>query len=133
MQELMTELEWMETEMADMSMEEYAAQAMDTAIYPGALVYPVLGLVGEAGECAEKMKKYFRDNDHDDTGLEDPIVEMSIEQREAMALELGDVLWYLTAAASDLGYSLGEIAGMNLDKLQSRQQRGKIKGDGDDR
>ena len=116
-----------------MTFEEYEMGAMDTAIYPGALVYPVLGLVGEAGEVAEILKKYFRDSDHDDTALEEPMVEMASRMRHEIAKELGDVLWYVTAAASDLGYSLEEIAGLNLDKLSDRDRRGQLRGNGDNR
>ena len=113
--------------------EEYEQQAMDTAIYPGVLTYPVLGLVGEAGEVAEKVKKYFRDGDHDDVVIEDPIAEMAPELREDIAKELGDVLWYITAIASDIGYSLDEVACLNLEKLESRQNRDQLHGSGDDR
>ena len=60
--------------------------------------------------------------------MEDCMVEMSAELRFDMARECGDVLWYLTAIASDLGYSLDEIASMNLEKLEDRQRRGRIKG-----
>ena len=116
-----------------MLFEEYAQQAMDTAIYPGVLTYPVLGLVGEAGEVAEKVKKYFRDGDHDDVVIEDPIAEMAPELREDIAKELGDVLWYITAIASDIGYSLDEVACLNLEKLESRQNRDQLHGSGDDR
>jgi NTP pyrophosphatase (non-canonical NTP hydrolase) len=102
-------------------MDVYQAQARKTAIYPKQykLVYPALGLCGEAGEVAEKIKKSMRDgNKLDDL---------------AVAKELGDVLWYLANLAEDLGYDLSEIAQMNYEKLKSRQERNALKGNGDDR
>lgn len=113
-----------------LTMEEYANEAMNYAIYPDALIYPMLGLQEEVGELSGKLKRYFRDNEYD-VSMEDCMVEMSAELRFDMARECGDVLWYLTAIASDLGYSLDEIASMNLEKLEDRQRRGRIKGSGD--
>ena len=95
------------------------------AIYDNELIYPVLGLLSEAGEVADKVKKIMRD---DEIEIVDPILDLNAEQRKGIALELSDVLWYLTATAADLGYSLDEIASMNIDKLQSRKRRGRIKG-----
>lgn len=68
------------------------------------------------------MKKFLR-GDYDLDG----------EHKKAIALEIGDVLWYCATLANDLGYSLEEVAQMNLAKLRSRQQRNKISGDGDNR
>ena len=113
-----------------LTMEEYANDAMNYAIYPDALIYPMLGLQEEVGELSGKLKRYFRENEYD-VSMEDCMVEMSAELRFDMARECGDVLWYLTAIASDLGYSLDEIASMNLEKLEDRQRRGRIKGSGD--
>jgi NTP pyrophosphatase (non-canonical NTP hydrolase) len=129
MVELMNELDvpW---DTQPMTLEDYAAQAMDKAIYPDALIYPMLGLSGEVGELSEKLKRFFRDNDYE-VSMEDPVVEMPASLRLDMAHELGDVLWYLTAIASDLGYELEEIAGLNLEKLDSRKRRNKIRGNGD--
>lgn len=89
------------------------------------IVYPTLGLTGEAGEVADKVKKVLRG----DNGTR----EFDDEAREAIAYELGDVLWYAAALAKDLGYDLEDIARMNLRKLQDRQSRDKIHGNGDDR
>ena len=108
-----------------MDFNEYQQAAAATAIYPTtmAVVYPTLGLAGETGEVAEKVKKTFRDHDGNfDDG-----------RREAVAAELGDVLWYLAMTARDLGYTLDEVACMNLAKLASRQQRRRLHGDGDNR
>ena len=113
-----------------MTLEQYQTAAMEKAIYPDALIYPMLGLQGEIGELSEKLKKYFRDNDYEVT-IEDAVAELPAELRYAMALECSDVLWYITAVASDLGYDLEEIAELNIEKLDSRQRRKKIKGSGD--
>jgi NTP pyrophosphatase (non-canonical NTP hydrolase) len=82
-----------------------------------------LGLVGEAGEVADKLKKVIRDHGG---VLTDPV-------RDAVAKELGDVLWYLSVLAYELDYDLNTIAQGNLDKLASRQERGVISGSGDNR
>jgi NTP pyrophosphatase (non-canonical NTP hydrolase) len=108
-----------------MDLSEYQRQSRRTAEYPREawLAYPALGLAGEAGEVAEHAKKAIRD----DGGT------VSDERRAAMAKELGDVLWYVAQLASELGLDLDEIAGQNLEKLFSRQQRGVLSGSGDDR
>lgn len=104
-------------------LNEYQQRALKTAIYPEdkKIIYPTLGLTGEAGEVADKVKKVLRDNNQvfDD------------ERRKAIALELSDVMWYCATLANDLGYTLQEIAEMNYEKLSSRQKRGKINGNGD--
>jgi NTP pyrophosphatase (non-canonical NTP hydrolase) len=109
-----------------MLISEYQELSRRTATYPGAgdnIVYPTLGLAGEAGEVAEKVKKLLRDDD----GV------MSRERREALAGELGDVLWYVAQVATEAGLDLEDIAQGNLDKLLSRQQRGVLSGSGDSR
>jgi NTP pyrophosphatase (non-canonical NTP hydrolase) len=109
-----------------MLISEYQELSRRTATYPDAgdnIVYPTLGLAGEAGEVAEKVKKLLRDDD----GV------MSRERREALAGELGDVLWYVAQVATEAGLDLEEIAQGNLDKLLSRQQRGVLSGSGDSR
>ena len=128
MVELMEDVDFMEA----MTFEEYQEGAMSTAIYPDELIYPVLGLVGEAGEVAEKVKKFFRDNQFE-VMCEDAVAEIPAETRMEIANELSDVMWYLTAIASDIGYSLEEIAELNLTKLADRKQRGKLTGSGDNR
>lgn len=104
---------------------------MNTAVYDHPLMYPTLGLVGEAGEVAEKVKKLYRDELLSLGG--DPILELSVDTRVEIAKELGDVLWYVTAVASDLGFDLDEIATMNIEKLHSRKRRGRLRGSGDNR
>jgi NTP pyrophosphatase (non-canonical NTP hydrolase) len=109
-----------------MLISEYQELSRRTATYPGAgdnIVYPTLGLAGEAGEVAEKVKKLLRD----DGGV------MSDERRAALAGELGDVLWYVAQVATEAGLDLEEIAQGNLDKLLSRQRRGVLSGSGDSR
>jgi NTP pyrophosphatase (non-canonical NTP hydrolase) len=102
-----------------MTFDEYQEFARSTAIYPEdcKVVYPTLGLCGEAGEVAEKIKKHMRDG----------------RTLVGVGLELGDVLWYVSALADDLGVTLEEIAQANVAKLSSRMERNKITGDGDNR
>jgi NTP pyrophosphatase (non-canonical NTP hydrolase) len=109
-----------------MNFSQYQSQSRRTATYPRAgedLTYPALGLCGEAGEVAEKVKKTLRD----DGGV------LSDERREALSRELGDVLWYLSQLATEAGLDLEEIAAENLSKLLSRQERGVLRGSGDER
>lgn len=109
-----------------MQANEYQDRALETAIYPnrGAnFVYPALGLVGESGEVADKLKKVIRDND----GI------LTDSVRDAVAKELGDVCWYIAVLASELDYELSEIMVMNLAKLNSRKERGVLSGSGDAR
>lgn len=108
-----------------MELSEYQRLSRRTAEYPREawLAYPALGLAGEAGEVAEHVKKAIRDDDG----------EVSEERRAAMAKELGDVLWYVSQLASELGLELDQIAQVNLDKLLSRQRRGVLSGSGDER
>jgi NTP pyrophosphatase (non-canonical NTP hydrolase) len=105
---------------------EYQERSRATAVYPDAgsnIVYPALGLCGEAGETAEKVKKAIRD----DGGT------LTEERRDAIAAELGDVLWYVAQLATEAGLDLEEIADANLEKLASRQERAVLHGSGDDR
>ena len=109
-----------------MTPDQYQTAALQTAIYPNMsnnFIYPTLGLVGEAGEVAEKAKKIIRDGDGT----------LTEETRNKMALELSDVCWYVAVLAYELDYTLEEIMQMNLDKLASRAQRGVLQGSGDDR
>ena len=83
----------------------------------------VLGLTGEAGEAADKIKKMLRDKD----GV------VSDEDRASIIKELGDILWYLAAISRYLGVSLSEVASGNIEKLESRYKRNKLHGEGDER
>jgi NTP pyrophosphatase (non-canonical NTP hydrolase) len=87
------------------------------------LLEKVLGLPGEAGEAADKFKKILRDK----KGV------ISLSDREEIVKELGDVLWYVAMIAEYLEVPLSEVAGKNLDKLESRLKRNKIHGEGDNR
>lgn len=109
-----------------MNFTDYQTKSRATAKYPiigHGVIYPTLGLVNEAGEVAGKIKKVFRDKDG----------EISAETREALKAELGDVLWYISQVATELELSLDEIAEANIAKLLDRLERGKIKGEGDNR
>jgi NTP pyrophosphatase (non-canonical NTP hydrolase) len=103
----------------------YQRNASSTAIYPEEhrILYPALGLAGEAGEVANKVKKLIRDgpDKRPDTWRED------------IASEIGDVLWYCAALATDLNLTLGMIAGQNEKKLGQRKQSGTLGGSGDTR
>ncbi len=109
-----------------MTLNIYQAKAWKTAIYPCKghnLIYPVLGLNGEAGEIAEACKKMMRDdNNH-----------LTITRKADIIREIGDVLWYVAALCQELDIPMEKVARKNLEKLADRQRRNKIHGDGDDR
>lgn len=109
-----------------LTLNDYQDAADDTAIYPGkgtlaGLTYTALGL-GESGEVQGKVGKLLRDG-----GYGDP------EKFKAIALELGDNLWYIATTAKEIGYTLNEIAELNIEKLSSRKERGVLQGSGDNR
>ena len=109
-----------------MTFSEYQQLSRRTARYPDLgknFIYPTLGLTGEAGEVAEKIKKILRDKN----GLVDEA------GREGIKKELGDVLWYLAQLATELNLDLDEIAATNIKKLADRLERDQINGDGDER
>jgi NTP pyrophosphatase (non-canonical NTP hydrolase) len=109
-----------------MELNDYQLRARVTARYPQVgenPIYPTLGLCGEAGEVADKVKKVLRDQGgHFDEAV-----------LEGLKLELGDVLWYVAQLASELGFDLEAIASCNLAKLASRAERDVIGGSGDGR
>lgn len=108
-----------------MTLNEYQAHALETAIYPESsrIIYPTLGLTGESGEVADKVKKVIRDANQ----------EFTEEKKCEIMKEIGDVLWYCAALSHDLGYTLEEVAQTNVDKLHSRMVRNHIHGNGDNR
>jgi NTP pyrophosphatase (non-canonical NTP hydrolase) len=109
-----------------MNFEEYQKETRKTAIYPNKdknFVYPTLGIAGESGEIAEKVKKIYRDKD----GI------FGEEDREELAKELGDILWYVANLATELGISLDKIALKNIEKITSRMKRDQLHGNGDNR
>ena len=109
-----------------MELNQFQKESRMTALYPEVgknAIYPTLGLVGEAGEVADKVKKILRDKN----GIFDS------ESKYAIKLELGDVLWYVSQLSSELGFDLDEVANTNLKKLKSRKDRGTLQGSGDER
>lgn len=106
-----------------MELNDYQKAALSTAIYPndGNISYLALAICGEAGELADKVKKVLRDKDSNFTETD----------KRALALELGDVMWYAANIAYVLGYDLSEIAQMNREKVAERIERGTLHGDGD--
>jgi hypothetical protein len=109
-----------------MELNYYQQKARETAIYPNMgneFTYPALGLVGEAGEIANKLKKVIRDSGG---VLTQPV-------KESVGAEIGDCLWYIAQLATEMGYDLNDLAQGNLDKLASRKERGVITGSGDNR
>ncbi len=102
-----------------MKFKEYQEAALATKLPTADIWYAVLNLASEAGEVTGKYAKSLRD-------------EVSVDTKE-VAKELGDVLWCLNLAAVEIGYSLEEIAQMNVEKLRSRKDRGVLQGSGDNR
>lgn len=104
-----------------MEISTYQSEARTTAIYPkeAAITYPLLGLIGEVGEFANKYKKVIRD------GRE--------FSQDDMVSELGDILWYISNLCTDADISLNHVAISNLRKLGDRAERGVLSGSGDQR
>ncbi|KKN35631.1 hypothetical protein LCGC14_0781880 [marine sediment metagenome] len=112
------------------ALDGYQALARETAVYPGlnttmGILYAAVEMAGESGELLDKIKKLWRGG-----MLEKPL---TVQRKEEIAFELGDIMWGLSNAASELGYRLSEIADMNIQKLTDRKQRDVIKGFGDNR
>lgn len=113
-----------------MNIDEYQKQAIKTAYtdskYAGSIMEKTIwamGVAGEAGEVVEKWKKIVAYKKG----------KISQEDLNELAKELGDVVWYIAVMAHSLDLSLDDIMSRNLQKLASRQQRGVIKGKGDNR
>lgn len=115
-----------------MNFNEYQKKAKETdsytladekKIFGSLLIYPTLGISGEAGEFADKIKKIFRDKKG----------KLDDETKHNLILELGDILWYIAKMSRALDYTLDDVAKLNLQKIASRQKRGVIHGDGDNR
>lgn len=109
-----------------MELNQYQALAMASAIYPNKgsnIIYPTLGLCGESGEVAEKIKKVIRDNN----GI------ISDETKQLLSKELGDVLWYVSAISNELGIDLNTVAETNISKLSNRVKNNTLHGSGDNR
>jgi NTP pyrophosphatase (non-canonical NTP hydrolase) len=109
-----------------MNFDEYQKEAWQHAFYPDKgnnLMYPIVGLFGEGGEVAEKIKKIVRDKQ----GV------ASSEDIMSLKKEIGDVLWYLAALCSELNISFEEVAKLNIEKILGRKERGTQYGSGDDR
>ena len=109
---------------------EYEWEVNIASFYPDAgigslkaIVYGAIGMSGEVGEVTEKIKKVWRDKDG----------KFSKEDKEAIVKELGDVLFYVTRIAHELGYGLEEVAQMNVDKFTARKEKGTLQGSGDNR
>ena len=117
--------QWLKEKYNMSDFNAYQRTATKTAIYPPEhkILYPALGLAGEAGEVANKVKKVMRD------GVEN----QADNWKEQIASEIGDVLWYCAALATDLNMQLGMIAALNEKKLRDRYDRGKLNGSGDNR
>lgn len=119
------------------SFNEYQDFVKSMKVYPEkhAIVYPALGLVGEAGEISEKVKKWLRgDGGGQSTHVDGNLaINMTDEVRESLLGEMGDPLWYLASLADDLGYTLQDVVDYNVSKLSSRKERGVLKGSGDNR
>ena len=109
-----------------MECDDYQRAALRTARAkdaPDEFMHLVLGLVGEAGEIAEKVKKLVRDKNSD-------LAQLDLDD---MASELGDVLWYVAVLANFLDLSLDDVAQRNVDKLADRRRRAVLGGSGDRR
>lgn len=116
--------------MDSLTLNDYQLKATRTATYPDVgenFVYPAMGVAGEGGECCDKAKKYWRNNNSLDPS------DLTPEQHAAIIKEMGDTLWYLAALASELEVSLEYVAELNLLKLNDRKERGVLKSEGDNR
>jgi NTP pyrophosphatase (non-canonical NTP hydrolase) len=112
------------------SFDQYESEIVMLAAYPNVghnMVYPALGMVGESGEVAEKVKKFWRNTNRTDGN------DLTLDERQMLAKEVGDVLWYASALSREIGMTLGEVAALNSAKLRDRRERNVIKSEGDSR
>lgn len=109
------------------TLNDYQSRAISFAIYPDGYraVYPALGLCGEAGEVAEKIKKIIRSGRR--------VHDVTPQERTEIIKEIGDVLWYVANLSADLGVTLEEVAERNIAKLSDRRDRSMLEGNGDNR
>ena len=116
---------WLKRKYNNMQIDDYQNTAKTTAIYPQEhkILYPALGLAGEAGEVANKVKKIIRDG----------VQNMQPDWKQQLAAEIGDALWYCAVLADDLNMSLSTLAAQNLEKLERRKEQGTLQGSGDKR
>jgi len=106
--------------------DDYQKQCKKTAVYPKIgknFSYPTIGLMGEAGEVANKIKKLIRD----DKG------KINNVRRDEIKAEIGDMMWYTAQLSTELGIKFSDVFKANLEKLASRQKRGTLHGSGDKR
>lgn len=120
------------------TLDEYQHLATGTAIYPGmgepvGLQYVALKMNGEAGEFAEHVGKAMRDDKFGEDHYLSKPVPLTVNRRDLLIKEVGDVLWYLSAACNELGITLSEAANVNLRKLYDRLHRNALQGSGDNR
>lgn len=107
-----------------MTIQEYEDFMSTSKVYNCLpIIYPILGMNGEAGEVAEKVKKCLRDNDGIFGG----------QIKKDILKELADVLWYIWATADDMGYTLENVMEVGIEKVKKRQETNTIHGKGDDR
>ena len=119
--------QWMkERQISTITATLYQDKACETAIFPKhrAMEYLALGLTGEAGEIANKIKKLIRDGATE---------EELIEKKNQIGYEIGDVLWYCAVLAQEMNMNMGHIMEKNVEKLADRKKRGKLSGSGDNR
>lgn len=127
------------------ALDDYQRTSTKSAIYPGkgtalGLAYTALKLNGEAGELAEHVGKAIRDDSlmfglrcHLDGSITEQAVKLTDQRRVALIKEIGDILWYVSAACNELGITLSEVALTNLEKLCDRGERDVLRGSGDER
>lgn len=106
--------------------DKYQKQCNKTAVYPKIgknFIYPTIGLVGEAGEIANKVKKVIRDDNS----------KLNKINKEELAYELGDIMWYVAQLSTELNIKLSKVAEMNIEKLKTRKEKNTLHGSGDHR